>query len=53
MVSLVEANEPDAIDYESNLNKGETSCVVNEIYTNSEAALTIGGLQYKQYFQRF
>jgi len=39
MVRLVEANEPDAINYEFYLNKFETGCVVNETYANSEAAL--------------
>ena len=39
MVRLVEANEPDTINYEFYLNKAETSCVVNETYANSEAAL--------------
>ena len=39
MVRLVEANEPDTINYEFYLNKTETSCVVNETYANSEAAL--------------
>ena len=38
MVRLVEANEPDTINYEFYLNKGETSCVVIEKYANSEAA---------------
>jgi quinol monooxygenase YgiN len=39
MVRLVEANEPDTINYEFYLNKAETICVVNETYANSEAAL--------------
>jgi quinol monooxygenase YgiN len=39
MVRVVEANEPDTINYEFYLNKSETSCVVNETYANSEAAL--------------
>jgi len=39
MVRLVEANEPDTINYEFYLNKAETSCVVNETFANSEAAL--------------
>ena len=39
MVRLVEANEPDTINYEFYLNKAQTSCVVNETYANSEAAL--------------
>jgi hypothetical protein len=39
MVKVVEANEPDTINYEFCLNKYETSCVVNETYANSEAAL--------------
>jgi quinol monooxygenase YgiN len=39
MVRVVEANEPDTINYEFYLNKSETSCVVNETYAHSEAAL--------------
>jgi quinol monooxygenase YgiN len=39
MVKVVEANEPDAINYEYYLNNAETSCVINEAYKNSEAAL--------------
>ena len=39
IVKQVEANEPDTINYEFYLNKAETSCVVNETYANSEAAL--------------
>jgi quinol monooxygenase YgiN len=39
MVKVVEANEPDAINYEYYLNDAETSCVVIEAYKNSEAAL--------------
>jgi len=39
MAKVVEANEPDTINYEFYLNKSETSCVVNEAYKNSEAAL--------------
>ena len=39
MAKVVEANEPDTINYEFYLNKSETSCVVNEAYKNSVAAL--------------
>ena len=39
MSRVVEANEPDTINYQFYLNKDETKCIVNEIYTNSEAAL--------------
>jgi len=39
MVKAVEANEPDAINYEYYLNNAETSCVIIEVYKNSEAAL--------------
>jgi quinol monooxygenase YgiN len=39
MVRLVKVNEPDTINYEFYLNKSETSCIVNETYANSEAAL--------------
>jgi quinol monooxygenase YgiN len=38
-VSKLVENEPDTIRYQFYLNKGETSCVVNETYANSEAAL--------------
>jgi hypothetical protein len=37
MVKVVEANEPDAINYEYYLNNAETSCVIIE--AQSEAAL--------------
>jgi hypothetical protein len=36
---MVEANEPDTIDYEFSLSKDETKCIVHETYTNLEAAL--------------
>ncbi len=39
MVKVVQANEPDTINYEYYLNNAETSCVINEAYKNSEAAL--------------
>lgn len=39
MVKVVQANEPDTIIYEYYLNNAETSCVINEAYKNSEAAL--------------
>jgi quinol monooxygenase YgiN len=39
MVKVVEGNEPDTINYEYYLNNAETSCVINEAYKNSEAAL--------------
>ena len=39
MSRVVEANEPDTINYEFYLNKSETKCIVHETYTNSEAAL--------------
>jgi hypothetical protein len=39
MSKVVEANEPDTINYQFYLNKDETKCIVNEIYMNSEAAL--------------
>jgi quinol monooxygenase YgiN len=38
-ISKLVENEPDTIRYQFYLNKGETSCVVNETYANSEAAL--------------
>jgi quinol monooxygenase YgiN len=37
MSRVVEANEPDTINYKFYLNKDETKCIVNEIYANSEA----------------
>jgi quinol monooxygenase YgiN len=39
MSKVVEANEPDTIDYEFYLNRAETKCIVHETYTNSEAVL--------------
>jgi quinol monooxygenase YgiN len=40
MSRVVEANEPDIIDYQFYLNRDdETKCVVHETYANSEAAL--------------
>ena len=39
MSRVVEANEPDTINYEFYLNRSETKCIVHETYTNSEAAL--------------
>jgi quinol monooxygenase YgiN len=38
MVKVVEANEPDVINYEYYLNNVETSCVIIETYKNSDAA---------------
>jgi hypothetical protein len=39
MSRLVEANEPDTINYQFYLNRAETKCIVNETYANSEAVL--------------
>jgi quinol monooxygenase YgiN len=39
MTRMVEANEPDIINYQFYLNKAETKWIVNETYANSEAAL--------------
>ena len=40
MSRMVEANEPDTIDYEFYLNSDdETKCIVHETYADSEAAL--------------
>jgi quinol monooxygenase YgiN len=39
MSRVVEANEPDTINYQFYLNRAETKCIVNETYTNSEAVL--------------
>ena len=37
MSRVVEANEPDTINYQFYLNRDETKCIVHETYTNSEA----------------
>jgi quinol monooxygenase YgiN len=37
MSRMVEANEPDTINYQFYLNKDETKCIVFETYVNSEA----------------
>ena len=37
MSKLVEADEPDTLNYQFYLNEDGTICVVNETYTNSEA----------------
>jgi quinol monooxygenase YgiN len=39
MNTVVEANEPDTINYEFYLNRDETKCIVHETYANSEAVL--------------
>lgn len=39
MSKAVEANEPDTIEYQFYLNGSETSCIVHERYSNSEAAI--------------
>lgn len=39
MSRVVEANEPDIINYQFYLNRAETKCIVNETYANSEAVL--------------
>ena len=39
MSRMVEANEPDTIIYQFYLNVDGTKCIVNETYSNSEAAL--------------
>ena len=36
---VVDANEPDTINYQFYLNKTETKCIVNETYASSETAL--------------
>ena len=38
MSRMVEANEPDTINYKFYLNRCETKCIVHETYTNSDAA---------------
>ena len=37
MSRVVEANEPDTINYQFYLNRAETKCIVHETYANSEA----------------
>ncbi len=39
MVRVLEADEPDTVNYEFYLNKSETICVVNETDESSESAL--------------
>src|ERR671935_2987774 len=40
MIRMVEADEPDTINYQFYLNRDdETKCIVHETYTNSEAVL--------------
>jgi quinol monooxygenase YgiN len=39
MSRMVEANEPDTINYQFYLNRDETKCIVHETYANSEAVL--------------
>ena len=39
MSRVVEANEPDTINYQFYLDRAETKCIVNETYANSEAVL--------------
>ena len=39
MSRVVEANEPDTVNYQFYLNRDGTSCIVHETYANSEAVL--------------
>jgi len=39
MSRVVEAIEPDTLDYQFYLNRDQTKCIVHETYTNSGAAL--------------
>ena len=39
MSRVVEANEPDTINYQFYINREETRCIVHETYANSEAIL--------------
>ena len=39
MSRVVEANEPDTVNYQFYLNRAETKCIVHETYANSEAVL--------------
>jgi quinol monooxygenase YgiN len=43
MSRVVEANEPDTINYQFYLNTAETKCMVHETYANSEAVLAHNG----------
>ena len=55
MSRMVEANEPDTIDYDFYLNSDdETKYIAHETYANSEAAPAhASSIASKQYFQRF
>jgi quinol monooxygenase YgiN len=39
MSTVIEANEPDTLNYQFYLNRDGTKCIVHESYANSEAAL--------------
>jgi len=39
MSRMVEANDPDTINYQFYLNRDETKCIVDEKYANSKAVL--------------
>jgi quinol monooxygenase YgiN len=48
MSRVVEANEPDTINYQFYLNRDETKCIVYETYSNSEAVFAhINGVASK------
>jgi len=51
MSRMVEANEPDTINYQFYLNKDETKCIVFETYVNSEAVFVSN--QKKRDFKMF
>jgi quinol monooxygenase YgiN len=42
MSRMIEANEPDTINYQFYLNKDQTKCLVHETYEDSDAALAHG-----------
>ncbi len=54
MSNLVEANEPETIDYQFYFDESETRCIVLETYRNPEAVFVhMDGLHQIPLFQRF
>lgn len=54
MSNLVEANEPETIDYQFYFDESETRCIVLETYRNPEAVFVhMDGLHQIPFFQRF
>jgi quinol monooxygenase YgiN len=52
MSRVVEASEPDTVNYQFYLNRDETKCIVHETYSRRYLP-TLPALHHKQYFQRF